>query len=395
LKFLDICFFSGLLCLAMDLALFDMIARTEYIFSFKNSCLSHTREVLNHPLGEQGNCLQMPTNLGSEVQHVEAGHNQDAGAWAGWGEEGGGGEAGAMTEQVTVNRNIGIPIVVHVSYAGEVPTHEELEHFFIHHLFHGSFSARRLVVTRLKVITPLGSAPSPTSACISHVQHQDFTAASESDKDGFSVLTMRPLQSPTFETWLRLLEGSTWFQKTLKKRLTKGTNVVEVSMLVCGPCRTLQERRELCGMLERERDTMQRCKDDAGFMHVNRRLSNFRKTVHSIDEPLIQLMTERLNSSFLIQSLQNCAEQRGQQGASTPSTLDQLQLMFGPTFKALKEKMFACSLSQGEKSLHARAGREKIKQFLEVCSLAGVPSEYAEILACLPAAKLLSVQVWV
>ena len=218
-----------------------------------------------------------------------------------------------MTEQVTVNRNIGIPIVVHVSYVGEVPTHEELEHFFSHHLFDGAFSARRLVVTRLKVITPLGSAPSPTSACISHVQHQDFTAPSASDKDGFSVLTMRPLQGPT---WLRLLEGSTWFQKTLRKRLTKGTNVVEVTMLVCGPCRTLQERRELCGMLERERDAMQRCKDDAGFMHVNRRLSNFRKTVHSIDEPLIQLMLERLNSSFLIQSLQNCAEQRGQQGCA-------------------------------------------------------------------------------
>ena len=99
-------------------------------------------------------------------------------------------------------------------------------------------------------------------------------------------------------------------------------------------------------MLERERDAMHQCKDDAGFIHVNRRLSNFRKTVHSIDESLIQLMTERLNSSFLIQSLNNCAEQRGQQGASTPSTLDQLQLMFGPTFKALKEKMFACSFSQ-------------------------------------------------
>ena len=376
----------------MDLALFDMIARTEYIFGFKNSCLAHTREVLNHPLEEQpGNCLQSPTKLGSEAQHVEAGDDQDAGAWVGRGEEGGGGETGAMPDQVKLKRNIGIPIVVHVSYVGEVPTHKELEYFFSHHLFYRAFSPRRLVVTRLKVITPLGSEPSPTSACISHVQHPDFTAPSASDTDGFSVLTMRPLQRPK---WLRLLAGSTWFQKTLRKRLTKGTNVVQVSMLVCGPCRTLQERRELCGMLERERDAMQRCKDDAGFMHVNRRLSNFRKTVHSIDEPLIQLMLERLNSSFLIQSLQNCAEQRGQQGASTPSTLDQLQLMFGPTFKAFKEKIFACSFSQGEKSLHARASREKIKQFLEVCSLAGVPFEYALILACLPAAKLLSVQVW-
>jgi hypothetical protein len=386
----------------MDLALFDMIARTEYIFTFKKSCLAHTRDVLNHPLDEQpGNCLQMPTNLGSEAQHVEAGDDKDAGAWAGRGKEAGGGEAGAMTEQVTVNRNIGIPIVVHVSYAGEVPTHKELEYFFSHHLFDGAFSPRRLVVTRLKVITPLGVpmcvpitplGSSPTCNIQHHVQHPDFTAPSASDNDEFSVLTMRPLQGPT---WLPLFEGCTWFQKTLKKRLKKGTNVVEVSMLVCGPCRTLQERRELCGMLERERDAMHRCKDDAGFMHVNRRLSNFRKQVHSIDEPLIQLMLERLNSSFLIQSLTNCAEQRGQQGASTPSTLDQLQLMFGPTFKALKERIFACSFSQAEKSLHARASREKTKKFLEVCSLAGVPFEYAEILACLPSAKLLSVQVWV
>ena len=134
--------------------------------------------------------------------------------------------------------------------------------------------------------------------------------------------------------------------------------LVEVSMLVCGPGRSLRERRELCDMLERERDAMQRRKDDAGFAHVHGRLSNHRMTIHSIDEHLIQLMIERLTSSHLVQALKNCAEQRGQQGASTSLTLDQLQLLFGPTFKAFKEKIETSS-----KSSQARASKEKIELF--------------------------------
>ena len=343
----------------MDVTFLNMMIAKEFVFRFKHSCLAHTREILNHPREEQTpNGLNIPSN--SEAQSVEAANDQDVG------------DRVAMTEQMNMKRQICIPIVVHVSYVGAMPTHNELGYYFSQKLLAGAVPPRRFVVTSLKAITALGSGH---TGAASHVHHPDFAAPSASDKDSLSVLTMRPLK------------GRTWFQKKLQRRLSPGTSVVEVTMLVCGPVRSLRDRRELCDILERERDVLQQRKDDAGFEHVHGRLSNYRMTIHSIDEPLIQLMTERLRSSLLIQALKNCAEQRGQQGASTSLTLDQLQLMFGPTFKALKEKIETSS-----KSSQARASKEKIEMFRGVCIIAGVLIEHAEILSCLPADRLLSLQ---
>jgi len=152
-------------------------------------------------------------------------------------------------------------------------------------------------------------------------------------------------------------------------------------------------------------------------------------------------MVDRLESPFLIEALRNSAEQADaqkgpsfpgegegevpgvegggvwgaghpQHGASMPSpsissplrplqraagtalTLNQLQMMFGPVFKALKEKVVTSSFSKSAENSRARASQDKIEKFQQVCCFAGVLFEHAEILSCLPSDKLLSVQVW-
>ena len=458
---------SGLLCLTLDLSFLHMICKTDYVIRFRDSCLAHTRKVLNQlpskpskdcnrPPPVDGLSESPPDNTGRAVQNVPS----DMGCEAQRTEEGGGGGEGReeVTEEERLNRQIGIRIVVHVGCAKvAVPTHDELAYYFSHHLFGGMFPPRRLVVTSLKIVKPSGACSNPSGDAKTRVRyHSDLAAPQAHGKDESSVLTMWPLDGPR------------WFKQKLKRRLAPGTTMVEVSMLVCGACRTLQERHWLCDMLERECAIMGQRKDDAGFVHVNGRLTYYRKMLHSVDQPLIRLMIDRLNSSLLIQALSTTAEQLERQESPTPLllaeqterqgapillTLDQLQMLMGPTFQALKESILTARLAPGLKwenvgdatpltgnkleifnerlagalakgqqeftreeldafqvsdlcynscikvgnvyfrpATRAVADRNKIENFLEVCTRSGVLFEHAEILSCLPADELQRVQ---
>jgi len=453
LAMLEVCI-SGLLCLALDVCFLQMITATEYVIRFRDSCLAHTREVLNQPPSKP------PKDFHKQPRPADA--------------EGGGEEE--VTEEVTeeerLKRQVGTRIVVHVGCAkGAVPTHDEMAYHLSHHLLGGAFPPRRLVVTSLKIVKPRDSSITSSEELELRVRyllakmqvryHSDLAVLKAPCKDACSVLTMWPLDGPG---WFR------WFKKRLQRTLAPGTTVVEVSMLVCGACRTLQERRWLCDILERECAVMGQRKDDAGFVHISGRLANYRKLLHSVDQHLIRLMIDRLNSSLLIQALSTTAEQRARkdakespmhlpltdqterQGTSMPLTLDQLQMLMGPTFHALKESILTARLAPGLKwesvgvaepkgekweifneqlvgalakgqqeftnyeldsfqvydlsynsyvkvgnvyfrpATRAVADRNTIATFLAICTRSGVLFEHAEILSCLPADELQRVQ---
>jgi len=153
---------SAMLCAAMDLAFvlmfFKHVRNKDGFFErFKKSCKAHTRGILNHPHQKQLDPDDI-RKFSSEPASIEAGNDQVIVGSKGDG--GSQGDGGAVSEQPNIKTQIpnlkpqiGIPIVVHVSYAGVVPTQNQLAYFLSHHLLAGAIYPRRLVVTSVKVLS--------------------------------------------------------------------------------------------------------------------------------------------------------------------------------------------------------------------------------------------------
>jgi len=87
---------------------------------------------------------------------------------------------------------------------------------------------------------------------------------------------------------------------------------VRVSLLVCGVCAALQERRWLLEVLEGERDGMAR--NAAAFRYLDRVVMEHRRGIPVIDQTLLQLMLDSLNSFLFSEVLRMASEQGGEMG---------------------------------------------------------------------------------
>ena len=171
----------------------------------------------------------------------------------------------------------------------------------------------------------------------------------------------------------------------MQRKLDPCKRILEVSLLVFGTGKSLRERRWLCQVLEGERAESEKCGDSKGWSHINRRLNEYRKTIPMINDNLIDLMVDRLQSIVLDSALQRTAEQHHESHETTSlMTLEELQMMLGPTFQAMRETIVEKSFQ----TTHHRASTEAIGQFLQDCVRCGVPLEYAEILSCLSSEEM-------
>jgi hypothetical protein len=162
---------------------------------------------------------------------------------------------------------------------------------------------------------------------------------------------------------------------------------VQVTLFVCGSCAALRERRWLCDLLEHQRSAREDGLDAPGAEYFERLLHHHRSTIHSIDDTIVDLMLDRLRSPLFQDLLERAACQQGQ--ASSEESLlklEQLQMLLGPTFKALRETILADQSRERQRLGHLHSSR--IESFLGTCARCGVKHEYAEILARLPLESL-------
>jgi len=284
--------------------------RGDFIFNYKKSCLRHTVESLNY--GGRPEWSDAGFHSRRSSMTAAAGNEEECAG----GMDDGKGETG---ESKRVNRGVATRIVMHLSTdQTSVPSHDELAYYISNELFGGQILPRRFVVTHLRTVKP---GTWTTAISPAETSHPDLALPQDSDENRSSVLTLRKLGSDMWLSKFVLQKiGWAWLfslisdRGTLKCRLEPSSVVVEVSLLVCNTGKTLRERRWLCDMLEREADELERQHDASAAAHVRRRLDNFRKTLPTINDELIELMIDRLESNLLKEVLQASA------GGHLPST---------------------------------------------------------------------------
>ena len=217
-----------------------------FIVHYKKSCLQHVAAALGYKTPKA-----CPTGVADAVADQDTAAASMATAETGDKEEGDrqGGDRVDENERFKriVKPVLALRTVVHLAVSqDQVPTRDEIAYYLAFVLFGGAIHPRRFVVTSVKVVKPGPWSNGKQSNARSEEEtlHPDLATPSEKGgADAPNVLTMRKLASPKWST--------------MQRKLDQCKTILEVSLLVCGSCKSLRERRWLCQVLEDERSEMQ------------------------------------------------------------------------------------------------------------------------------------------
>ena len=278
------------------------------------SCLNHTAAALNYPRAHRtewwrrgGGALlsaSPPRELttdGTPPRHTST-EKSPVGAPATRKGEGAGEGVSALARckpSVALRADVHLVIPRYTALS-----HDAVAAYLSHKLFQGQIPPKRFVVLNIAVLRGGGGGPSEDAApsgldCTA--MHPDLIESSTPEVD--HVVTLRRLERGG--GW-----GCWWHKR--KCSVDGGSCVVRVSLLVCGVCAALQERRWLLEVLEGERDGMAR--NAAAFRYLDRVVMEHRRGIPVIDQTLLQLMLDSLNSFLFSEVLRMASEQGGEMG---------------------------------------------------------------------------------